>query len=144
MQRIVRKKRVYPGADIERVWEALTIGKKLDNWFMENNFEGKENAQFEFFDKPGEKFKGVYNGEIISFQTPINLAYSWSHSKLKHTTYIWWKLESKGDNTILELEHSGFKGFHDFIKSYSYSSFWNKKLRELLIFLSKERDPVEI
>lgn len=144
MQKIIRKKRTYSGADIESVWEALTIGEKLDKWFMENNFEGREKARFEFLDQPGKKFKGVYNGEIISYQTPINLAYSWSHTKLKHTTYIWWKLESKGDSTILELEHSGFKGFHDYITSFSYSFFWDKKLQELLNFLSKERDLIEL
>ena len=143
MQKTLRKKRIFYGIPIETLWEAITEGKQLEGWFMENNFVGGENNSFEFLDKPGEKWKGVFHGEIISYQPTINIAYSWSHNKLKHTTYVWWKLDSQGDNTTLEIEHSGFKGFSDYLTSFNYSKFWNRKLKGLLNYISQERDKVE-
>ena len=144
MQKSLRKKRIFHDVSIDRLWEALTNSEQLENWFMENNFQGDENAAFEFLDNPGDKWKGVYYGEVISFQPVINIAYSWSHRKLNHTTYVWWKLEEKEGSVILELEHSGFKGFSDYLRSFSYSNFWNKKLKKLLSYLQEQRDKVEI
>ena len=144
MQKVLRKKRIFYGIAIETLWQAITDREQLEDWFMENNFEGRENAAFEFLDNPGEKWKGIFYGEIISYQPTINMAYSWSHKKLKHTTYVWWKLESQGVNTLLEIEHSGFKGLSDYLTSFSYSRFWNYKLKKLLSYVTKERNKVEI
>lgn len=144
MQKTLRKKRIFQGITIEALWHALTDGKQLEEWFMENNFQGEENSAFEFFDKPGEKWKGIFNGEIISYQPVINLAYSWSHKKLVHTTYVWWKLEQQGENCVLELEHSGFKGLSDYLTSFTYSRFWNNKLKRLLKYVTNQNDKVKI
>ncbi len=81
---------------------------------MEGNFTAEESFTFEFLDVPGAKWKGVFHGEVISSQAPINLAYSWSHIKLKRTTYVWWKLEDLNGNTLVEIEHSGFIGLSDY------------------------------
>lgn len=144
MQKTIHKKRIFHGVSIETLWLALTESKQLEEWFMETNFQAKENLAFEFFDSPGKKWKGLYYGEIISNQPIMNIAYTWCHKKLKHTTYVWWKLESKGQDTILELEHSGFKGFMDYYYSFSYSRFWNDKLKNLLLYVSRMQDKVEI
>jgi uncharacterized protein YndB with AHSA1/START domain len=144
MQKTIKKRKILYNISLEALWAALSDGKHLEVWFMENNFQGKEGAAFEFFDNPGEKWKGVYYGEVISYQPRINLAYSWSHKKLKHTTYVWWKIEQNNDDLIIELEHSGFKGFSDYLSSYLYSNFWNKKLRNLQKFLVEENSQVNI
>ncbi len=144
MKKTLRKKRIFYGISIETLWQAITDGNQLEEWFMENTFVGEENRPFEFIDKPGDKWKGVYFGEVISCQPTINIAYSWSHQKLKHTTYVWWKLEFRDQNTILELEHSGFKGLSDYLISFAYSRFWNDKLKKLLSYVTRERDKVEI
>jgi uncharacterized protein YndB with AHSA1/START domain len=144
MQKTLRKKRIFYGVPIETLWQAITDSNQLEEWFMENNFIGGENNSFEFLDKPGEKWKGVFHGEIISYQPTINIAYSWSHNKLRHTTYVWWKLHSQGENTTIEIEHSGFKGISDYFASFNYSKFWNRKLNGLLSYISRERDKVEI
>ena len=144
MQKTLRKKRLFHGTSIETLWLALTNPKHLEEWFMESNFQGSENSAFEFLDKPGDKWKGVFYGEVISYQPPINIAYSWSHKGLKHTTYVWWKLEAKDDGTLVELEHSGFKGFSDYLSAFAYSRFWNRKLKNLLTYLRKEKDKVTI
>ena len=146
MQRKIKKRRVYE-RPIREVWEAITSGSKLERWFMENNFVAEEGARFEFFDKPGEKWRGMYQGEIISCQPPMNLAMSWTHNKLKHTTYVWWRLDEDKDKTIVSLEHSGFKGFKDYLSSFGYSKFWDVKLRDLLQFFINEqnrKDPIRI
>ena len=144
MQKTLHKKRIFHRISIETLWHAITDSHQLEEWFMETNFQSKENLAFEFFDAPGEKWKGLYHGEILSSQPPINLAYSWCHKKLKHTTYVWWKLEVKGQDTILEVEHSGFKGIQDYFSSFYYSRFWNDKLKNLLVYVTQMQDKVEI
>jgi len=146
MQKKIRKRRTYL-LPVEEVWDALSNGKKLDAWFMENNFNPVEGASFEFFDKPGEKWRGLYQGEIISCQPPVNLAFSWTHKNLRHTTYVWWRLDEEKRKTVLSLEHSGFKGLSDYFKAFTYSRFWDHKLKDLLHFLTKEpntKDPIKI
>jgi len=143
MQKKIRKKRVLR-RPVQEVWEAISQKSRLEEWFMQNTFNSVEGHSFEFFDKPGEKWRGVYQCEIISCQPPLNLAYSWSHSKLKHTTYVWWKLDTIRGLTVLELEHSGFKGFLDVISSFFYTRFWDLKLRRLQDYLQRQKDTVEI
>lgn len=142
MQRTIKKRRKI-NKPINEVWEALSDPKMLDQWFMEGNFKAEESARFEFLDKPGEKWKGVFQGEVLSSQPPINLAYSWNHSKMNHTTYVWWKLEDVRDKTILELEHSGFKGLSDYFSSFSYGFFWNGRLKKLANFLSQSKPEIK-
>lgn len=144
MQNTIHKKRIFHGISIESLWLAITDGKQLEEWFMENNFQAAENSHFEFLDKPGEKWKGIYSGEVISNQPMINIAYSWVHKKLKHTTYVWWKMESNGQDITIELRHSGFRGIPDLFTSFYYSRFWNSKLNNLLFYLTMERDKIVI
>ncbi len=134
MQRTIRKKKIIK-KPIQEVWEAISNENSIAKWFMEGKFTAEDGAVFEFMDTPGIKWKGVFQGEILSAQEPINLAFSWVHSKLNHTTYVWWKLEDINGNTRIELEHSGFKGYSDVISSYSYGFFWDGRLKNLVKYL---------
>ena len=135
----ITKKRIFNHSALE-VWEAISSKDELAIWFMDGNFNASEGEVFEFIDKPGEKWNGVYSGEVISSQPPLNLAYSWCHRKLNHTTYIWWRVEDINDRSILKLEHSGFKGLSDYFSGFYYSWFWNSKLRRLANYL-KQKNP---
>ncbi|MCH8231255.1 MAG: SRPBCC domain-containing protein [Bacteroidetes bacterium] len=139
----IRKKRTFT-QPVREVWGAISKRQKLEEWFLENTFSTVEGKAFEFFDKPGEKWKGVYQCEILSVQPPYNLAYTWAHNKLKFTTYVWWRLDTLNGNTVLELEHSGFKGLSGLISLFYYSHFWDLKLKSLLVYLSKQKDAVYI
>lgn len=141
MQRQIKKERIFNHTAAE-VWDAISLKDDLANWFMDGNFNASEGKTFEFMDKPGEKWKGVYNGEIISSQPPLNLAYSWCHRKLKHTTYVWWRVEEKNGKSILRLEHSGFKGLSDYFSGFYYSWFWNSKLRKLKNYLKQKESEI--
>ena len=139
----IRKKRTFT-QPVREVWGAISKRQKLEEWFLENTFSTVEGKAFEFFDKPGEKWNGIYQCEVLSVQPPYNLAYSWAHTKLRFTTYVWWRLNTVNGNTVLELEHSGFKGLSGFISLIYYSYFWDLKLKSLLVYLSKQKDAVYI
>ncbi len=139
----IKKKRTYTQS-VREVWSAISERPKLEMWFLENTFSTEEGKAFEFFDKPGEKWKGVYHCEVLSVQPPYNLAYSWVHKKLRFTTYVWWRLNTIHGSTVLEIEHSGFKGLTGLISLFFYSRFWDSKLKNLLVYLSKQQDAVYI
>ncbi len=131
MKKDVRKKK-FINHPIEEVWEALSREEKLSEWFMKASFKAEEGFKFEFTEPSGKKF----TGEILTAQNPINLAYSWNDSNLDYTTYVWWKLATKRNGTLLELEHSGFKGFNDYFGGFRYSFKWNKQIKKLNKYLS--------
>jgi len=124
MKRDISKKRLldYP---IEQVWQCLTDPKLL-SWLGEAEIELKEGGKVTFRENGNE-----YHGEILTVQKPINLAYSWNDPGHSFTSYVWWKLMDKKGQTLLELEHSGFKGIIGILASYSYKSFWSRKFRNL-------------
>lgn len=120
------KKKVALSYPIEAVWDALSDPEQLSHWFMEGDFSPQEGAHFTF------KSEGkVFDGEIISAQPPINLAYSWTDARLSHTTYVWWKLEDVRGRAVLELEHSGFKGVSDYLQSFRYGRYWSSNIKQL-------------
>ena len=110
---------------IQQVWQCLTDPKCL-SWMGETEIELKEGGKV-IFSENGIKF----HGEILTVQEPINLAYSWNDPGHSFTSYVWWKLMDKKGQTLLELEHSGFKGIKGILASYSYKNFWSKKFRNL-------------
>ncbi len=132
MKKDIRKKK-FINHPIEEVWEALSKEEKLSEWFMKANFKAEEGFKFEFTEPNGKKL----TGEILTAQDPINLAYSWNDSNLNYTTYVWWKLATKRNGTLLELEHSGFKGISDYFGGFRYSSKWNKQLKKLTRYLTE-------
>ena len=134
MQRTIRKRKIF-NKPIQDVWEAISAESNIGKWFLEGKFTAEDGAGFEFQETPGVKLKGTFKGEVLSAQEPINLAFSWVHSKLNHTTYIWWKLEELHGKTRVELEHSGFKGYADYLSSFSYGFFWNGRLKKLAKYL---------
>ena len=116
---------------IEKVWQYLTEPANL-GWLAESELELKETGKVKF------KSDGKnYTGEILTVQEPINLAYSWNDPNSEDTTYVWWKLMGQHGKTLLEIEHSGFRGLKGVLASYSYQAFWKKKLKYLETELSK-------
>ena len=136
MKKDISKKKVIKSS-IDEVWKAISNQELLSKWFFESTLEQKETGKVVFKDNNDKYF----SGEVLTIQEPINLAYSWNDPNLNHTTYVWWKLMEQDEKTIVELEHSGFKGVRGEIRGFSYGSFWTKALKNLDNFLQQEIVP---
>ena len=100
---------------------------------METDFKPEQGTRFTFKEKAN-----TWRGEIINIQEPINLAMSWENPKGSHNTYIWWKLSETNGGTLLELEHSGFRGIRGFFASLSQRGKWNSRISRLRQLLATE------
>ena len=124
MKRDISKKKLIPHP-IQQVWDCLTNQESL-SWLGECEIDLREGGKIKFADQ-GKS----YTGEILTVQKPINLAYSWNDPSQSFTSYVWWKLMEQKDSTLVELEHSGFKGLKGIVSSYGYQNYWSRKLRNL-------------
>ncbi len=125
-------KKKYLREPIDKVWQAISQSEQISQWFLEGTIQSEEGGKVQL------KGKGKdITGEVLTSQEPINLAYSWVDPKLSYTTYVWWKLIEKDGKTLIELEHSGFKGFQGAFAALSYGSFWKRSFKDLEQFLNK-------
>ncbi len=101
---------VYPFG-IDAVWEALTDSEQLAAWLMENDFSPGIGRRFTFFDhEPWPDDDQVYDidCEIIAFEPPRRLAYSWSCPPKHGPTVVEWELTATDNGTRVRLSHHGF------------------------------------
>jgi len=125
MKRDISKKRLL-SFPIQDVWDSLTKNGLL-SWLGNAEIDLKEGGKV----KIERSHQSIITGEILTVQEPINFAYSWADPSYSFTTYVWWKLMDQKGKTLLELEHSGFKGIKGMLASYSYQGFWNRKFKLL-------------
>jgi uncharacterized protein YndB with AHSA1/START domain len=102
--------RVFPNS-IEQVWEALTTSEALAVWLMPNNFELKKGHKFQFNAPKQLGFDGIIHCEVIDFQIPSKLQYTWQGGPLKKPTMITFELSSLEEGTKMKFTQSGFEGF---------------------------------
>lgn len=95
---------------INEVWKALTDAEAMSSWLMPCDIEPIVGHKFQFKTKPYPGFNGIVNCEVLEVKDMERLSFSWSGGSLENTT-VSFILEADGDKTILNFEHSGFKGF---------------------------------
>ena len=61
----------------EKIWRALTEAALIEQWLMKNDFAPRLGAQFTFRAKPMGDWDGVIHCEVITFEPPRRLVYSW-------------------------------------------------------------------
>ena len=133
----IQIKRVYKH-EISKVWRALTSKEALSEWLMETkNFELNVGAKFSFYTKPIGKFDGVVNCEVLEYNEPYIISYSWKASSMKRPTLVVWELKklSKSE-TLLTLSHTKFEGLNGWITKQILRNGWkgilSKKLTKYL------------
>jgi len=96
----------------EQVWRALTSSASLAEWMYPNDFEPRVGHQFSFHvpGNPKVNFDGlVVRCEVLEFEPPSWLVFSWSVGGPVENTRVSFRLEPDGDGgTRLLFEHSGF------------------------------------
>ena len=136
MKRSIRLERVYPHP-IEHVWAALTDSRALATWLMENDFEPKLGHRFNFRMRPRPGFDGIVHCEVIEFESPRRIAYTWHGGPGQGKprlldTVVRFTLDSTNEGTRLVLEHTGFDGFKAVLLSFMLGSGWRTMMRGAL------------
>lgn len=125
---------------IEKVWEAISTQKALATWLMPNNFQLKEGFKFSFQAPKQPFFDGTVHCEVIGFQEPTFLQYSWQGGPMKRPTVVTFRLvELDSNKTLLRFEHSGFSGFfNQLVVRRILSSGWKGLLSESILKALKD------
>jgi len=137
----------------ERVFQALTDPRQLFRWWgsqgpikskvweMDARLGGRWRCDVA---DPARKISlnGVTefkaNGEILEFDPPRLLAYSWLanwHHQPERRTVVRWELSAIGNGTRVKVTHSGLAG--DAQASKDYSGGWPAVVEELKNFVEK-------
>lgn len=136
MKRNIRLERFYAFPP-ERVFRALTDPTAMADWLMKNDFQPRLGHKFQFRSKPQGNWNGITDCEVIEFEPPRRIAYTWTGQNknggmaLANTT-VRWTLQPEKDGTRLLLEHTGFNGFGEVAVSFMLSMGWKKMLKTRL------------
>jgi uncharacterized protein YndB with AHSA1/START domain len=98
----------YPSPP-EKVWRLLTESDLIARWLMPNDFRLEVGHRFTFRTDPipAAGFDGIINCQVLSFEAPKRLSYSWKGGPID--TIVTWTLTATDGGTRLHLEHSGFR-----------------------------------
>lgn len=110
----------------QRVWRALTDSAAIAKWLMPNDFQAKVGHKFQFRTKRRPGFDGIVNCEVLEWEPPRKLVYSWEGGGL-HTT-VTYLLEPAPEGTRLLFDHAGFRGLKGLMVSRMLGSGWKSKV----------------
>lgn len=131
MQRDITLKWAFPHPP-QKVWECLTNPELISLWLMKNDFKPVVGHRFNFHTKPIPKmgFDGIVYCEVIDIVPLKKLVYTWKGGPgpgvIKLDTVLSWTLKATDNGTEVLLEHTGFKGFHNYLASIFMHSGWKK------------------
>ncbi len=134
MQRDLVIKWFFPHSP-EKVWECLTDPALVNQWLMKNDFMPIVGHKFQFQGKPLPKmgWDGIVYCEVLEVVPGQKLVYSWKGGPkpgvIGLDTLLTWTLSQRDGGTEMILEHSGFKGFKNYLASIFMESGWKKGIQ---------------
>lgn len=90
----------------EKIWRALTEGKLIEQWLMENDFQPVVGHRFRFRATPVPNWNGIIESEVLVVEPKSRLSYGWGALGLE--SVVTWTLTPTGGGTHVRMEHSGF------------------------------------
>ena len=136
MKDSIKKEQLFPHS-IQKVWNAISKGEELTNWFIKADFKAEVGYRYTF-SSTGEDCTEI-NGEIKKV-TPYTLEYTWIVANTNVETTVTWVLEETDQGTLLHLEHSGISKYKGDTAVAMFSSFdggWDNCIRGLSQHLIK-------
>jgi len=116
----------------EKVWKYLTEPELISQWLMKNDFQPVIGHKFQFQAKPIPKmgFDGNIFCEVLEIIPNKKLVYTWKGGPkpgvIGLDTTLTWSLSPEGEGTRLVLEHTGFKGWKNYLASIFMEQGWKK------------------
>jgi uncharacterized protein YndB with AHSA1/START domain len=105
----------------EKVWRALTENSELAHWFPARIDGARTPGARLRFVFPGQDAESGMDGELIVYDPPRTLEYSWGGEILR------WELQPRGSHTLLRFTHT----FEDETKAARDASGWDFCLQSL-------------
>lgn len=128
----IQLERFYPHP-IEKVWRAISTSEALGAWLMPNSFELKKGHLFEFRTRPQPGFDGIVRCQVLEFEEPVYLRFSWQGGPMKSPTQVAFELSPREGGTLLRLTHSGFEGLlNRYLIRFVLGSGWKNLLRKAI------------
>ena len=116
----------------EKVWTYLVNDELLSSWCMPcNGFALEKGQEFVFEIDANAFFDGTFYNKMTEFEEQNFLVYQCIAKKPALDTIVKWTLTEQDGETILMLEHSGFKR-SDFMTKAMLKGGWKKMMNEHL------------
>jgi uncharacterized protein YndB with AHSA1/START domain len=138
----VIQKRVELKAPIERVWEAISDHERFGSWFkvrLDGPFVAGE-EQTGQITYPGYEHM-PWKARVVAVEAPHRLAFDWPHMDgEQHVREDWpwtrveFRLEARGDGTLLTITESGFDALPPETRDISYrqnEGGWEEQSRNI-------------
>jgi uncharacterized protein YndB with AHSA1/START domain len=100
---VIERDMAYPP---EKIWRALTEGRLIQEWLMENDLQPVMGHRFQFRSTPVPGWNGVIDCEVMVVEAGRKLAYSWG--TMGTETLVTWTLAATSEGTRVRMEQSGF------------------------------------
>jgi uncharacterized protein YndB with AHSA1/START domain len=100
---VIERDMAYPP---EKIWRALTEGRLIQEWLMENDLQPVVGHRFQFRSTPVPGWNGVIDCEVMVVEAGRKLAYSWG--TMGTETLVTWTLAATSEGTRVRMEQSGF------------------------------------
>ena len=141
--------RVLP-SDIETVWRFLVEDELRAKWLCGGKVDPFEGGIIEFkfdpeklghpspSDVEDDKYKAEFSGEVISYEPPHKLVFSWPEADQSSMTIVKISLQTVSNGTVLNLTHENLNNPDYLIGA---SAGWHAHLEQLECHLSRQLSP---
>jgi len=121
---------------IESVWNAISNGALISEWFLSADFKAEKGYKYTF-NSPKDDCEPII-GEVKEAD-PYTLRYTWEVKGTNVETLVSWVLTKTDNGTHLHLEHSGIENYAEntMIKEMyeSFNGGWDHCLQGLQQYL---------
>lgn len=122
---------------INRVWNAISNGDEISNWFLSADFKAEKGYKYTFNSSKEDCVPII--GEVKE-ASPYTLAYTWIVQGTSVETLVKWTLTPIETGTHILLEHSGIENYSDATAIQMFESFdggWENCLNGLENYLKE-------
>jgi uncharacterized protein YndB with AHSA1/START domain len=111
----------------EKVWSVLAETEGIRQWLGPNQYEPHQGAKITFDVAHGGK-QFLMFGEVVTFDPPRELAFTWTEQEIGHDpwpvpTLVTLTLTPEGGGTRVRLVHSGFEHLPAAMAQPQYDSY---------------------
>ncbi len=138
MKDVITKEHVF-NHPIDRVWNAISIGKEISAWFINADFKAEPGYKYTF--TAGEEKGCTQITGTVKEANPYTLIYTWVVQDTTVETTVKWMLKEVEGKTKLVLEHSGISNYTADTAVTMFGHFsigWDNCISLLTGYLTKE------